>query len=657
MDDKHENEEIEAGSSVPRQWKRWFKEDKEHSAEWRKDAREDYDFVAGRQWSEEDKTKLRDEMRPAITFNRTGVMLDAISGQEIQGKQAVHYYPREMGDAIANELYSEAARWFDDQSDADDEDSDAFVDTITCGMGWTETRMDFDEDPDGVPVTERVDPLEMFWDAGARKTNLKDSKRRWRVRELTAEEAKQEFPGETLNDLDAGKWVDTEKEEGGPNHNNPESSYENEQEGDIESRKTVRIVQLQYWRYVPYHKVADPMTGQVTELSDEEFRNLEKNLSPLGVQLKSVKLRKREYMQAFIGNKVLKHGPSGCEGHFTINCITGKRDRNKGTWYGLVRAMKDPQTWANKWLSQILHIMNSNAKGGMFYEEGAFVDQRDAERNYAKPNAMIGVRSGALAQGKIQERSPATFPAGYQMLTEYAVSAIRDVTGINLEILGMREANQPGVLEYQRKQAGMTVLATLFSSMRRYRRERGAVLLYYMKEYLSDGRLVRIMGQDKAQYVPLMKQADIKYDIIIDDAPNSPNQKEVVWQNLSALLPGIKDIVPPQVLLELLEYSPLPRSVTEKIKEVVKAPNPEAQQQAQMQAQMAMLEMQKMQTEIADTQAETQETHANIRKMESEAIENRAEAALDTARAELEERKHIHDVAKTTIEMSKSLRE
>jgi hypothetical protein len=397
------------------------------------------------------------------------------------------------------------------------------------------------------------------------------------------------------------------------------------------------------------------MTGQVTELSDADYKNAAKNLKQYGVDLKAVKLRRRVYKQAFIGNKVLSHGPSGCEGHFTLNCITGKRDRNKGTWYGLVRSMKDPQTWANKWLSQILHIMNSNAKGGLFYEEGAFVDPRDAEKSYARPDKMIGVRPGALAQGKIQERSPAQFPAGFQMLTEYAVSAIRDVTGINLEILGMREANQPGVLEYQRKQAGMTVLSTLFSSLRRYRRERGAVMLYYMKEYLSDGRLVRITGQDKAQYVPLMKQADVKYDIIIDDAPNSPNQKEIVWQNLSHLLPGIKDIVPPKVLLELLEYSPLPRSVTEKIKNVVQAPNPEAQKQAQLQAQAAMLEMQKMQVEIADTQAETQETHANIRKMESEAIENRAEAQLDMARADLEERKHVHDVAKTVVDVSQKL--
>lgn len=623
MSDYEENRADTGTQDIPLQWKRWFREDRLHSQNWREEAREDYDFVAGRQWSEDDKATLRDELRPVITFNRVGVMIDAVSGNEINARQEVRYLPREQGDAQVNELYTEAARWFDDESDAEDEDSDAFIDTVICGMGWTETRLDFDDDPDGEPVTERIDPLEMYWDSSCGRSNLKNARRLWRVKEMSYEDARDEFPDAERSDLDAGSWISDVA--GGVNVERPDEYYENESEfEDDEARKTCRVIHLQFWDYEPFYRVLNPLTGQIEELDEDDFKAAEQNVKALSggaIKLKHVKQRRKVYRQAFIGRKLLKQGPSPCREHFTWNCITGKRDRNKRTWYGLVRAMKDPARWGNKWLSQLLHILNSNSSGGVLFESGAFANQRQAEQDWARPDAMIELKSGALTNNKIQEKGQAQFPVGFQQLTEMAVSAVRDVTGINLELLGMREANQAGVLEYQRRQAGLSVLAPLFNSLRRYRKGRGRVLLYFIDNYLADGRLVRIIGQDREKYVPLLKQSNAKYDIIVDDAPTSPNQKELVWASMTQLLPGIKDIVPPKVLLELLEYSPLPASVVAKIKQVVSEPDPAQKQKHQMAAQDALLELAKKQAEVG--------------KIQSETAENQAQADRETAETEL----------------------
>ena len=67
------------------------------------------------------------------------------------------------------------------------------------------------------------------------------------------------------------------------------------------------------------------------------------------------------------------------------------------------------------------------------------------------------------------------------------------------------DANQPGILEAQRKQAAMTILATLFDSMRRFRKINGRIRLHYIKNYLSDGRLIRIGGPDGRRIIPLLK--------------------------------------------------------------------------------------------------------------------------------------------------------
>ena len=45
-------------------------------------------------------------------------------------------------------MLTSAAEWFRDQCDAEDEESAAFKDAITSGMGWTETRLDRSANPD-----------------------------------------------------------------------------------------------------------------------------------------------------------------------------------------------------------------------------------------------------------------------------------------------------------------------------------------------------------------------------------------------------------------------------------------------------------------------------------------------------------------------------
>src|SRR4030067_1044304 len=105
-----------------------FKAAKKHSANWRIEARESYDFKAGNQWDERDKVKLEEEGRPTVTFNRMGPYFDAVTGTEINNRQQISYLPRTTGDAKKNEILTQAVRWALDGTDAKFEEEVAFDD-------------------------------------------------------------------------------------------------------------------------------------------------------------------------------------------------------------------------------------------------------------------------------------------------------------------------------------------------------------------------------------------------------------------------------------------------------------------------------------------------------------------------------------------------
>lgn len=580
-------------ASLARVLKSWFREDANHSAKWRTEAKEDFDFRAGHQWSADERSQLRDQLRPEIVFNRSLTIIKAVAGFEIHSRHEIHFLPRTTQDTAVNELLTAASRWMGDECEAEDEESEAFQDVVTCGMGWAENRMSWETDSAGAYIEESVNPLEMYWDCRARKRNLVDATRVARLRQMPLSEARQLFHGVDDADLDARWAVGMVPEEEAKTLEQKRIREENQPDSYTE-RADVQIVQMQWTERVPVWIVADEATNKKVEITDEQYRVLKRRMELLGVRLTGVQIYKRKYYQAFIGAKVLEVGDAPIKGEFSFQAITGEQDKNKGTWFGVIRVLRDPQKWANKWLSQILHIMNSQAKGGILAEPDAFDDQRQAEESYARPEAITWMKKGALSgtgnRGALWAQKPqAQFPTGFYNLLEFAIGSLRDVVGINLELLGQKDIMQPGVLEAQRKQAGMTVLATMFDSLRRFRKRIGKIRLFYIQNFLSDGRLIRIAGPEGVKSLPLVRDQTLgDYDVVIDDAPTSPNQKQATWAALAPMLGMFKEQLAahPELLLACLEYAPVPDRLIELLRKLITQAGQD--QQAQMQRDLAM---------------------------------------------------------------------
>src|SRR5574343_686605 len=325
---------------------------KSTQSEWRDEARESYDMVAGKQWAEEDAKKLTSEGRVAAVFNRLGTIIDAVSGSEVNNRQEVRYIPREIGDVAANEVLSGAAQWVRDNCDAEDEESDSFVDVLITGIGWTETRMDYEQDEEGKCVIERIDPLEMRYDPSARKRNLADAKWIQRERGFTKEEIEARWPEA---DLPEKAELDEEEDEHLDSDSEPDGYVGANESTAASKKKLYAVVHHQWYDTVCIYKVLDPDTQQIVDVEEERFKAMEQMAIAAGMPLQSAKIHRREYKQAFVcGDTLLEQSPAPCQHDFTFKAITGRRDRNSGTWYGLVRPMKDPQKGASKLFSQVL---------------------------------------------------------------------------------------------------------------------------------------------------------------------------------------------------------------------------------------------------------------------------------------------------------------
>jgi hypothetical protein len=471
----------------------------------------------------------------------------------------------------------------------------------------------------------------MYWDRTAKKKNLVDARRIWRVRVMPLGDAQQLFPGFSAAQLDA-KWAL------GGEPTTPQKTLEERRirdensSGPLSDQEEVTMVHVEWWEREDCWCVADPANNTMHKIDDPTYKRLKQRHAEVQTlmtqanpayqpqDLHAVKVKRKVFKQAFIGAEIVEMGDARIPDRYSYSCVTGEFHHNRRTWFGLIRTLRDPQMWGNKWLSQTLHILNSTAKGGIVAEMDAFEDQRDAEQKWARPDGIVWAKKLTNAQGqpKFMPKPGQGDPSGYIELLSMAINATRDVSGINLELLGQKDMNQPGILEAMRKQAGMTVLATMFDALRRMRKIVGRIRLYYIQNFLSDGRVIRITGQQGAKSIRLLREKTLgEYDVIVDDTPTSPNQKQATWGIISQLLPAFKDqlMARPDIFIKLLEYSPLPTQIVAAIEQMIsnppgKSPDQQKMEALQTAAAVAKISKDQAQAELYNKQAASTEATA-----------------------------------------------
>ena len=612
---------------------------------WQQDARDDFKFRDGDQWSEEEKQILEEELRPVLTFNLTKSSIDLIMGMNEDNRVVHRASPTEPSDAFLCEVLNDLSDYTKESNDFTEEEDGALESASICGRGWV--GIDFQPDPErfgDIKMTEIDIPVhEVHFDPAARRPNMEDASYLVWDRWMTQEDFKIRFPKVGAKKMEemmenVGSWSGTSdpmSEDGIPVSDHESVDYEREMDTDINfydrHENMLRVVHMEYWEYYKRYYVFNPENGSFEEVpacpsKEQKIAFLNEFEEEMTCE---IMYDKRVKWLQFIGEEILYDDVSPLPfAGFSIVPVFAYRDVSKRSQnhFGLVRLMKDPQREVNKRWSQALNMLNQQVQPGVYAETDAFVDERQALQSMKVAGDITWVNAGALTGGKIKERTVPTFPNAPMQMEQFSQDIMKKITGINPDLLGQdRGRQEPGVVVRLRQQQGMTLLKPLFTNFNFMKKELFKRQLAIIMTYMPDRQIIKILGQnDRYQIDPqtgvitdmmsarqnpetgetvYTRQAEIRdvrsleYNVIAEEAPGNMTKRMMELQALLEM--GDKLPVPPEQIISKMELA-----ATEKERwiEYIKS---QEQANAQQQQEMMAKEIEFKDREIKNDETQT----------------------------------------------------
>lgn len=593
-------------------YRRWFRDAVDAANTWRKEAQEDFEFVSGKQWTDNEVKAFESQGRPAITVNRIKPLINVLSGYQRLNRYDIEFLPRTSDDVDICQVRKGITKYILDQCQYDMQESRAFLDAAIGGIGWFEVGYKFsDEMDDGEAFVKRVDPFSVYVDPEAHEQDYSDAKYVCRAKWVDKEELISIYP-EHKDDIEAQYAV----------YDRDEQEVEQAKPDPLWYRaetKKVRLVECWYKRREKetLYYLQDGTTVAQADVTVDMF------LSSAIVGQETVVVDKVRVC-SFVDTVLLEDIDSPYQhGEIPFVPMTVFSFGVGDTPAGLVRDLKDPQREINRRRIQILHILNTSGNGGGWIEEDAMSPAQKAEfeRKGAIPGHFSEVRPGAISQGKIMERGMQNPPAAIIQAESQATADLTAISGINEALMGVDipHASSGRAIELKQKQA-ITHIAPLFDQLR-VAKKKIAYLLWgkrghagVIPQFYTEDKIYRVEGTNGQQFIRVNQQVveqdplgnvihhtlnDLsqgEFDIVISDVESSTTQRQAqLWSLVDAVS---KLQIPGDMIFDImLDLSDLPNK--EELKQRWQERQQAQAQQAEQQMQLEMIKNQNMNQSIA----------------------------------------------------------
>lgn len=550
---------------------------------WRQyEVRENYAMFEGNQWTRESYDRQAANAMPGITINRIAPILESICGFEIQNRLDIHYAPRlvEKDQRGFSDVVNNTVKYIEQNTKAQSQYSLSFKDMLLCGVGVTNTSINYDNNQDGEVEVRRVFPAFVFWDITARAKNIVDANYVIEVKVQTKDLIAKEYGITDPEDIYSTSTIDARiiqffetvlavetlgvvyeyqwrQKESFYRVENPFKEININQYGEIETQAIIALLQQMSLKYN-----FDPrLDSMFTVETKSELKDLKDIFNAIDVELEYTEQKKYCYYRAIVtGGNVIEKSENYSQTGFSLKFMTGQFSELTQSYYGLGRACKDPQRMLNQTVSDYVGFLQSIPKGGVNIESDAVSNLDAFIETYTKARNVTVFKPGTLSAGKVLPKVAPPLPQGMVEMIQYADAQIMQVCGVTPEFMGMMSSKEmnSSFLRQQIKQ-GLTPLSTYLDAKYTYLQRQAELYIDCVRILAdnSEGRLIKnVIGESNASYVPLLKNGiAAEYDIIVDEVPASPDENKESFLKVLELQQAMPDKNLMPLILKLAPFS------------------------------------------------------------------------------------------------------
>lgn len=481
---------------------------------WRQNAKQDYEFMQGKQWDDADIKKMREAGRPAITINRIRPVINLLCGYASQNETEPDFLPRSEEDDRVSRVAKGITKYCLDRANYQRNKGKCFRDKIICGLAnyWVHYEFDYAK-LDGEIRIDRVSPFDVFVDPECSQEDLSDAQYIGRYSWESPSKLKQVYPDKAAEiDTLSHKFDDTELETGSFETVNGEALWYSDK------YRKVRVVQYWYKEYKT-KRIFMTQNGVV-----DEDNPLYVVLMAMGKEPTSIPDTQIRYA-TFSDNVLLEEGESPYK-HNKFPLVrdycyyTGELVDDEREPAGVVRDIKDAQRETNKNRSQRMHVVNQQTLGVKYWQGPVTEQFKNTVKKYGTtPGANIYMPPGVT----FTDGTPAMDSAINMNLEQQSSNDFYAISGITPESLSGSVGSMSGKAIDLRQSVTTVQTAGIFAQTKEAELQ---IVKLLWGEKNAPGLIPQFYNQEKAMRI--LGDDGQKEFIQIQPGMNQPMQEQAM---------------------------------------------------------------------------------------------------------------------------------